>query len=96
MSRQKFVTLYSNGIENDFLGYKAREILSHENTFLNLSDLNRIETALRLRVEACEENDEKVGAGIWRGTLFKVQRTIENVKNGFKDSGKEEKHSKDE
>lgn len=45
-------------------------------TFLTETDLERIEIALRLRVEACEDNKEIKEAANWERTHFKVIKSL--------------------
>ncbi len=61
MAGQKRVTVYCNGRERVRACGKCRDMLWEEHLHLTLSDLNRIEVALRLRKEAAMDNGEKAG-----------------------------------
>ena len=82
MARQKFINIYPNGIENNFIGFRARDRLYSVRSYLTLADLSRIEVALRLRIESCEENHEWKEARLWRSTHEKISGIIEKLKGG--------------
>lgn len=53
--------------------YKLRRVYTGEYITLTATDLKRMEVAVRLRLEACQENDEKELAKKWKNVHNKLR-----------------------
>lgn len=80
MAQQKSITYFPNGWHRTVACNRClRKLDESPSGHLTLADLYRIEAALRLRVEACRENDENRKAGMWEGTRRRIESAIKKA-----------------